>query len=99
MNFRGQNMLQGQLCWLSWLTGWKVMEIRGARKEIYPSKDEAEVGKKKDCGGLSMAEHQVPPKPLFLSFLGVFFLVRSSTSRGNEVLVSAWSQIPPYSEL
>lgn len=46
------------------------MESRGARKKIYPLKDEVEeVGKKKDCGGLSMAEHQVPTKPLFFSFL------------------------------
>lgn len=56
MNFKGQNMCQGRLCWL---TNWKIMESRETRKEIYPLKEEAEeVGNKKHCGGLTMAEHQ-----------------------------------------
>lgn len=38
-------------------------EGKEGRMEMYPSKKEEEAGKKKDCGGLPMAEHQVPTKP------------------------------------
>lgn len=62
MNFKGQNMCPGRLCWL---TNWEVMESR----EVRPLKEEAEeVGNKKDCG-LTMAEHQTTVF-LFLSWAG-----------------------------
>lgn len=39
------------------------MEGREVRMEMCPSKKEEEAGKKRDCGGLPTAEHQVPTKP------------------------------------
>lgn len=70
-NFKGQNVCQGRLGWL---------ESREETKEIYPLKDEAEeMGKEKGCGGLTMAEHKVPTKPVCLS--------PSSAEQGRENLL------------